>query len=168
MNITFYSLSDYNNGTLISKTFEIDDYETYEEFDQARTAWLDELTEALDDGELREEYIVADSDEIPDEYVGEWTLSAELWDFLDVVNSGLDVEVVKAGVDYGIPLDKIEDAYFGEFENDEELARECLENSGLLEDVPATIANYFDYEAYGRDLSHDFSQSGNYYFHSSF
>lgn len=34
----------------------------------------------------------------------------------------------------------------------EEVARYLIEETGLLGDVPATLQNYIDYKAYGRDL----------------
>jgi antirestriction protein len=166
MNITFYSLSDYNDGKLIAKTFEISDYATYNEFDEARTEWLDDLTERMNDGELREEYIVADYEDIPDKYVGEWTLDAELWDFLEALDEVNDIDVLKAGVELGIELDKISERYAGHFESDEDLAYDHIESTGMLSEVPDSIKNYFNYVAFGRDLAYDYAEHDGYYFYN--
>ncbi len=66
------------------------------------------------------------------------------------------------------------DAYIGKFGpgpagvywSHAELAEEFVESTGMLDGVHEHIANYFDYEAYGRDLvlGGDVWESGGYYF----
>ncbi len=41
---------------------------------------------------------------------------------------------------------------YSDCENMEEVARYLIEETGLLGEVPATLQNYIDYKAYGRDL----------------
>ena len=45
------------------------------------------------------------------------------------------------------------------------VAREYVEETGLLHNVPEMLQNYFDFEAYGRDMSYEghfvFTNSGN-------
>lgn len=36
-----------------------------------------------------------------------------------------------------------------------DVAREYIEETGMLHDVPEFLQNYFDYEAYGRDMSYE-------------
>ncbi len=47
----------------------------------------------------------------------------------------------------------------------EDVAREYIEECGLLHDVPEMLQNYFDFEAYGRDMSFEgqfvFTDNGN-------
>ena len=47
----------------------------------------------------------------------------------------------------------------------EDVAREYIEETGLLHDVPELLQNYFDFEAYGRDMSFEgtfvFTDKGN-------
>lgn len=57
-----------------------------------------------------------------------------------------------------------EDAYAGEWGSDEDFAEEYIESTGLLSDVPDALRNYFDLEAFSRDLMMDHSESGGYYF----
>ena len=44
------------------------------------------------------------------------------------------------------------DAWWGEADSEEAFAVEFASDTGLLADVPETVALYFDYEAYARDL----------------
>lgn len=57
--------------------------------------------------------------------------------------------------DYGIEgaKEKMEDSFIGEFDSDSDIAYHLVEETGMLEGVCNRIAQYFDYEAYGRDLS---------------
>jgi len=59
-------------------------------------------------------------------------------------------------------LEAMREAYIGEFANYTDLADYFLE-SGALE-IPDNIRPYFDYEAYGRDLSLDLMEHNTHYF----
>jgi antirestriction protein len=56
--------------------------------------------------------------------------------------------------DYGIEgaKEKMEDDYIGEFDSCTDLAYHYAEETGLLDGVHKSVAMYFDYEAFGRDL----------------
>ncbi|SJH88485.1 Antirestriction protein [Shigella sonnei] len=49
-------------------------------------------------------------------------------------------------------FDSFRDAWWGEADSEEAFAVEFVSDAGLLADVPETVALYFDYEAYARDL----------------
>lgn len=49
-------------------------------------------------------------------------------------------------------FDTFRDAWWGEADSEEAFAVEFVSDTGLLADVPETVALYFDYEAYARDL----------------
>ena len=60
----------------------------------------------------------------------------------------------------------VEDAqekYVGEFENYEELGRYFVEEIYAME-IPKGLEYYIDYEKYGRDISYDLIEVGDYYF----
>ena len=60
-------------------------------------------------------------------------------------------------------LSDVEDAYFGEFNSDEDFAWELLESTG---DLPkdSLLANYFDLEKFARDIMFDYFESNGHYF----
>ena len=70
--------------------------------------------------------------------------------------------------DYGIDgaKEKMEDDYIGEFDSPTDLAYQYVEDTCLLDGVSKTVAQYFDYEAFGRDLEMGgdvFSVDGHYF-----
>lgn len=68
------------------------------------------------------------------------------------------IEIVSARVamldeDLGEAIDGVDNAHvFCNCDSMEDVAREDIEESGLLRDVPEELADYFDYERWGRDL----------------
>ena len=45
----------------------------------------------------------------------------------ELIDNGLDIDIINAGISLGIDLDNIEEAYSGEFRNDEEFAQDMAE-----------------------------------------
>lgn len=50
-----------------------------------------------------------------------------------------------------------EERYCGTWENFDDYARQLADDIGLLADVPEQIANYFDWQAWSRDLAMDYA-----------
>jgi antirestriction protein len=83
--------------------------------------------------------------------------------------SHLDVEVIDAyldnvGATYGVDVSEIEDAYYGEFDDFTDFAHHIMDETGDLDQIPKGLRFYFDFEAYGRDLAHDFFESNGHFF----
>ena len=67
-------------------------------------------------------------------------------------------------IDWGCEeLEHFEDCYVGEFDSEEDFAREEVNNCYDLEKMMGHLANYFDYEAYARELFKDEYYYGNGY-----
>jgi antirestriction protein len=125
-------------------------------------------SEDVDHKITNEEWIVCDYEGIPKQFVGEYDLSDDFWaysEFLD--NTALDQEAVDAGLDCDIPLDKIEDAYQGEFESDEDFAQQLAEDVGDLRDDLRWPYTCIDWEWAARDLMYDYTASDGHYFSSN-
>lgn len=45
-----------------------------------------------------------------------------------------------------------EESYLGEFRDFTRLAEHLVDESGMLHGIPASVADYFDYEKYGNDI----------------
>lgn len=160
--ITYYELSNYNSGSLIAKTFELDGL-TYEEHLQEITDWMEELTEKT--GELCEEWIVCDYEDVPSRFVGEWSIDAEFFDYMEALEASYyDAEVFEAAAELGIAADKVDDAYYGTFDSDEEMAEEYCDSTGMLSEIPENLRCYFDMASFGRDLAMDFIEFNGHYF----
>ena len=75
MKVYIASLSDYNNGRLEGKWFDLSDYLSASDLMDDINDMLNDLTEKYNDGEVREEWAVHDYEDIPptlaSEYMGE-------------------------------------------------------------------------------------------------
>jgi len=49
-------------------------------------------------------------------------------------------------------LDNFEEAYAGEWDSEDEYVEQLVDDLGILDGKDPTIARYFDYEAFTRDL----------------
>ena len=98
MRIYVASLSDYNDGRLEGKWFDLADYSDASELMEAIQEMLDDLTKKYNDGEVREEWAVHDYEGIPStlasEYMGEQDFQ-QLYDIAEVADDrGIPVEVL--------------------------------------------------------------------------
>lgn len=156
-NIYVGTYAKYNEGSLFGEWIDPSDYSTKDDFIDACM----ELHDNEDDPEL----MFQDWEDIPDEYISESGIEDEYWDYLDVVDR-VDEDIINAGLACGVPLERIEDAYYGQFDSDTDLAYEYIESTGEL-DTDSPLARYFDYEAFGRDLAMYYIEHNGYYFHSN-
>lgn len=155
MEITLLSLSDYNNGRLISKTFGLDDL-SKDEYKSEVREWLDSIN---NDGIIREECVVQDSCDIPDNFVGEFDLDSDFWEFKEQVEIlaqrrfDWDAAVEALTKFYentmGFDADRFIESYIGEYNSPEDFAREYC---GELLEIPEHLEFYIDWEKYARDL----------------
>jgi len=161
-NITYYELGNYNGGKLLPKTFELNGL-TYDEHLSEITEWLEELTKKT--GELCEEWIVCDYEDVPSNFVGEWSIDPSYFDVMEAVESSyLDEEAFLAGVSLGIPIESIEGLYHGHYDSETELAEEHVEACGEL---PEWAETYFDYYSFGVALAMDYSEEDGHYFYQN-
>ena len=164
MNITYHELSNYNNGILITKSFDLDGL-THDEHLSEINDWLEQVSEQT--GEKCDEWIVCDFEEIPKDFVDEYSLDKAFFDYLEALESNsIGREAFEAGIALGLPLDEINDSYHGEFESDEALGEDALESCDW-DGMPDNLRLYFDVAHYGRDLAlNSFSEYNGHYFHN--
>lgn len=152
------NLGKYNEGQLVGEwiTFPVDEDEWNETLE--RIGISDEPDE---NGRIYEEFFFADWDCGCDFGFGEYEdveRVNEIAERCDNLNS-YEEDALEAMIDYIFDpeeaLDKIADGevmfYFG-CDTMEDVAYEFVSQTGMLEGVNDTIASYFDYEKYGRDL----------------
>jgi antirestriction protein len=156
--VTWYGLSNYNCGSLLAKTFNLWEYTDYIEYSEALTAWLTSIGE--------EEYILADSEEIPREYISEYHLAPEFWEFMSI-SDRLGYDLCCAALSLDIPLDSIEEAYLGEYSSMEDYAYEYLSECYELDKLPSIITCHIDWEGVARDLSVEVNFENGYVFSGS-
>ena len=92
------SLSDYNNGRLEGKWFDLSDYSNGSELMGGITEMLEEITEKYNDGEVREEWAVHDYEYIPSSLASEYMGENEFQQIYDIMeaseNSNIPFEVL--------------------------------------------------------------------------
>lgn len=152
------NLGRYNEGQLIGEwvTFPVDEDEWNETLE--RIGISDEPDE---NGRIYEEFFFADWDCWCDFGFGEYEdvdHINEIAESTDNLNS-FEEEALESMIDYSFDpeeaLDKIADGdvlFYFDCDTMEDVAYEVVAQTGMLAGVDDTIARYFDYEQYGRDL----------------
>lgn len=152
------NLGRYNEGEIIGEwvTFPVDEDEWNETLE--RIGISDKPDE---NGRIYEEFFFADWDCGCDFGFGEYEDVDHINDIAESADNlnSYEEEALESMIDYNFDpeeaLDKIADYdvlfYFG-CDNMEDVAYRVVEETGMLANVDDTIARYFDYEAYGRDL----------------
>lgn len=71
-------------------------------------------------------------------------------------------EAVDDYMEFHDELDNFEEAYCGEWDSEEDFARFIVEECYNIEAMMGSLANYFDYEAYARELfMYDYNMGAN-------
>ncbi|MEQ8262283.1 antirestriction protein ArdA [Pseudohaliea sp.] len=165
--ITLYELSSYNGGCLVPGTFDLEETPTYQDWLSAVSNWLRRLTREL--GHLCEEWIVADVEGLPRQFVGEYSLDAAYWDYREALDASyLDEDVFMAAAALDIPANMVEELYQGEFESDREFACSMAEDLGLLQEDAQWPHTCIDWDYAARELMYDYGQSDGHYFRTCY
>ncbi len=159
--ICLNELSNYNNGELVYKWFDLDDYVDASEFWSAVYDWLKDCPNQY--GQECEEWNLGDVDEIPEEFYGEYHFNAEgFFEYKTVLDqvgeAKLDAYHEIFG-DWPATASEVTERLFCETEypNDEyngfliQIGCAMAERNGILNNVPDEVARYFDFLKYGRD-----------------
>ncbi|MDV7024474.1 MULTISPECIES: antirestriction protein ArdA [Atlantibacter] len=136
----------YNCGSIFGKWFDLTDFDGPEDFHEA--------CQALHAGEDDPEFMYQDWEGIPSGFASESSVD---WDFIGAykhaAEQGRDAAFIAwSGYTGECDFDAFDCAFVGEAESEEDYAQKYAEDSGLLNEVPAALRYYIDYEAYARDL----------------
>ncbi len=143
----------YNCGSIEGRWMNLSDYSDKEEFLEACAN--------LHSDEEDPEFMFQDWENIPEAFIGESWLSEKFFEVRDKMDE-MDEEAFTAWLDYYShditkkDIDDLvrdfQDQYFGEYDSEEDFAKECVRTMENLSDF---AEQYFDYEAYARDLFMD-------------
>ena len=170
------NLGAYNAGALIGKWVDFPTYNTDGEWDDLLHS-IGVVHDLTDEDELKEipdnlrdvaceEYFITDYD---DDYgickgFGEYKRLDDLEDIaeeLDVMDESEQSVIIAIMNDENCDVQRAKDIYDNGFvlycdpDRDSSIGYEYAEETGLLSGIPEDIANYFDYESYGKDLRLD-------------
>ena len=147
------NLGKYNEGYLIGEWLEL----------PASQQEIDETMAKIGINEEYEEYFITDYEtDIKGVEVGEYSNLDELNELAEQLDE-LEEDAQKAiqamlldGYTFNEALEKASNGDYGIYYDCDDMidvAYQIVEECGYLNDVPETVARYFDYEAFGRDLN---------------
>lgn len=161
MKIYAASLTDYAAGILHGCWIDLEESTDMEDIRTQLDAMLKVSPTAQREGRPAEEIAIHDTKDAPTG-LGEISLdkAIEVQDCLDALaRHWFDdpLDILEAWIDCHGPWNPLEaseiiDNYKGQYDDEEALAYEYAEDSGLFEGVADTLRLYFDFKAYGRDL----------------
>ena len=140
----------YTGGSIAGAWLSLDKYDTAETFDAA--------ARKLHKREHDPELMFQDYESFPSAFYGESYLDERLWDWLALDKH--DRAVVEAWLDDVGGDDSIEyilDRHIGSADSWSDYVEEYIDQTGMLDGIPDHLQNYFDYEAFGRNLRHNFT-----------
>jgi hypothetical protein len=79
-------------------------------------------------------------------------------------NGNLEIEIISAGIDCGIDLSNIDEAYSGHFITDEDFAEETAEQLGAIDRNVSWPMNCIDWNCAAKELMYDYLENNGYYF----
>lgn len=156
------NLGKYNEGELVGKWVDL-----------PTTNGFDEHLEEIGINEEYEEWFITDYEtDIDGLEIHEYSNIEELDELAETLEGlqDYDREVIEVLISEGYSLEealekKDDCMVYSDCHDMEDVAREYIEECGLLHDVPEMLQNYFDFEAYGRDMSFEgqfvFTNNGN-------
>ncbi len=113
-----------------------------------------------------EEWIVCDSEDVPSDYVGEYSLSDDFFEYAELIkNTYLDADTIKAGLACGLDLAAIEGAYQGKFDSDADFAEHFAEQTGEFNEKLNWPFTCIDWQWASIDLMHDYTEHKQHYFY---
>lgn len=169
-NLSVYvgTYNKYNEGSIFGKWIDLSDYSNLSDFYKD----IRELHNDEDDPEFMFQDYEASGLIISLGLISECHISSNIFEILDTIEKcGYDEEVIEAYLDcmgYNDEeicevIEKVGEAYSGEFESDIEFTQNLLESCG---DIPENLPSYIhiDWERTARDIMFDYSTSINHYF----
>ncbi|WP_228384100.1 antirestriction protein ArdA [Sphingobacteruim zhuxiongii] len=158
----------YNDGSIFGKWLDLSDYANSDEFYTA--------CKELHNDEADPEFMFQDYENIPNGLIGESWISNNIFEVLEALKD-MDESRKEAFLiwcdnghrklsetDISDLMSDFDDDYIGEYKDEEDFAYEQVEQM----DLPEFAKQYFDYEAYARDLfSGDYWSDSGYVFYNS-
>ena len=137
----------YNDGSLRGLWIDLSSFNDYDEFIN--------FCKAIHADEEDPELMAQDFEGFPREWYTEGFMSEDDFDNILEYSDMCDKhgnDAVDDYMEFNDSLDNFEEAYCGEWDSEEDFARHIVEECYNLEKMMGSLANYFDYEAFAREL----------------
>jgi antirestriction protein len=119
------------------------------------------ILEKMEGSELEEDFelIVSDWSDTP-ENMQDLSILAECLEDTEYCSE----DVISAGIECGVSIDNIDEAYSGSFGSDEDFAEDMAEQLGCIDKNLSWPHNCIDWEYAAKELMYDYSEhDGNYF-----
>jgi antirestriction protein len=147
----------YNNGSIAGAWLDLENYSDAGEFYEACAQ--------LHSDEEDPEFMFQDFEGFPDRFYSESGISDDLFEFLalDDDDRKMLAAYIDGSGDESATIEDAQEAFAGEFHNDEDFAYQLAEDVG---DIPQDIPSYIviDWEATARNIMFDYFESDGFYF----
>ena len=147
----------YNDGSLCGLWIDLSSFNSYNDFIN--------FCKAIHADEEDPELMAQDYECFPRQWYNEGFMSEEDFDHIKEYTEMCDKHSVEAVDDYmelHDDLDNFEEAYCGEWNSEEDFARHIVDECYDLERTMGNLSQYFDYEAFARELfMYDYSMGAN-------
>lgn len=137
----------YNEGSLCGLWIDLSSFSDYDEFIN--------FCKAIHADEYDPELMAQDYEGFPRQWYNEGFMSEEDFDNIREYTELCDKhgnDAVDDYMEFEDSLDNFEEAYCGEWDSEEDFARHIVDECYNLDKMMGSLANYFDYEAYAREL----------------
>ena len=106
---------------------------------------------------------ITDFSYTPDDYAND----KDVWEFAEAfATCEQEIEVIEAALQCGVNLSDIDEAYQGQYKDDEDFAQEMAESLGAIDKNASWPMNCIDWEYAAKELMYDYSDYNGYYFRS--
>jgi len=124
---------------------------------------LDNLNEQMEADELEpcEDFEVVDWSDVP-EFAQDFDVLAELMPHFEQSTYG--IEIFEAAHEADIQFADVEEAYNGQFDSDEDFARDFADSLGAVDRNAVWPQTCIDWEHAAKELMYDYSQANGHYF----
>lgn len=154
MKIYVADLAEYNRGILKGEWFDLEDYTDEDEL-------MEDITEMLEDNEEWQIHDV-ETEYIKSSWIDENESLENLIALQECITEHEEIKIAAImecmSTDIDDVIEYAEDADFYEDMDFTELAEQFVDE-GLFGEIPESFANYIDFEAIGRDLSYDYTET---------
>ena len=148
--------SQYNNGSIFGKWFDLTDYNSLEELYKAFSKYHKKENDP--------EFMFQDWENIPDKLIGESWLDSEIYDYIEFINNTeIDSELFMkywndtySSGELSEVIENFKSNYLGCYDSFQDYADEIADNDLEGCNAPQFCFSYFDYESHARDLKHDY------------
>ena len=148
--------SQYNNGSLFGKWFDLTDYNSLEELYKAFSKYHKKENDP--------EFMFQDWENIPNKLIGESWLHDEIFDYIEFINNdsfGVDIDSelfmkywndTNSSGELSEVIESFKDNYLGCYDSFQDYADEIADNDLAIYKVPEFLLYHFDYKSYADEI----------------